>query len=175
VRQAIFIASLLLAVLVVQPAVRAADAKIAVIDVEYVVLKSKKGQSAKRKLKALYEKKQKELDAKQNALLELKEKLENPSSIETAESRRKSLMEYQQGVMQLQEDFVENQQALGKKEMELMKPILESLEKVLNDFAAAGDYDLIMNRSQQGVIFAKPSFDVTERILKSLDESGGAK
>lgn len=171
-RKAIFAFTLLLAVLVVQPAVLAAEMKVAVIDVEYVVLKSKKGQSAKRKLKALYDKKQKELDAKQNALLELKEKLENPSSIETPESRRKSLMEYQQGVMKLQEDFVQNQQDLGKKEMDLMKPILISLEKVLNDFAEAGSYDLIMNRSQQGVIFAKPSFDVTERILKSLDESG---
>ncbi|MCB9728319.1 MAG: OmpH family outer membrane protein [Deltaproteobacteria bacterium] len=174
-RQANLVAALLMALLLVGPVAHAVEAKIAVIDVEYVVLKSKKGQAAKKKLKALYEKKQKELDAKQNTLLELKEKLENPSSVETAESRRKSLMEYQQGVMKLQEDFVENQQALGKKEMDLMKPILETLEKVLNDFAASGDYDLIMNRSQQGVIFAKPSFDVTERILKALDEAGAKK
>lgn len=155
--------------LALAPLARAAEIKVAVVDVEYVILKCKKGQAAKSKLKSLFEKKQAELDQQQEELLELKKKLENPSAMETQDARRKSLMEYQQGVLKLQEDFVKNQQELAKKEMELMKPILKTLEEVLGGLAEKGEYDLIMNRSQQGVIFAKPAFDVTERVLKSMD------
>ena len=149
----------------------AADLKIGVLDVEYVVLKSNKGQAAKKKLQRTFERKQKELDKKQDALLELKEQLENPSDLESQEKRKRTLMEYQQGVLKLQEEFVKNQQDLAKKEMELMKPILAQLEEVLGQVAKARDLDIVMNRSQQGVIFAKPSFDLTEEVLEKLNKA----
>ena len=152
------------------PAALAQGPKIAVVDVEYVVLKSKKGQSAKNKLKKTFDKKQKELDERQEVLLKLKGQLENPSEMETPERRKKTLMEYQQGLLKLQEDFVKNQQELAQKEMELMKPILKDLEGVMTKLAEDGGYDLIMNRSQQGVIFAKPAYDVTEKVLEALDK-----
>ena len=46
----------------------AADLKIGVLDVEYVVLKSNKGQAAKKKLQRTFERKQKELDKKITAV-----------------------------------------------------------------------------------------------------------
>jgi len=143
--------------------------KIGVVDVEYIILKSKKGQSAKKKLKRIFNKKQKELNKKQEELLALKKQLENPSGVTTPEKRKKMLITYQQGVLQLQENFVKHQQSLAKKEVELMKPLLKKLEKVLTDFAKAGGYDLLLTRSQHGVVFAKPAYDITKAILAKMD------
>ena len=161
----------LIAVLLSAPAALAADIKLAVVDVEYVILTSKKGKKAKKKLKKLFEKKQKVLDKKQTELLELKKVIENPSDLDTAERRKKAVMEYQQGVLALQEEFVKNQQDLAKKEVELMKPILKSLEGVMAKVAKDKDLDLIMNRNQNGVIFAKPAFDLTDEVLGLLDKA----
>ena len=144
---------------------------IGVVDVEFVILNSKTGKAAKSKLKKLFDKRQSDLDTKQDELLALKKKIESPSAMETDEGRKKKVLEYQQGVMLLQEDFMKSQQELAKQEVKLMKPILEKLESVLGDLAADGEFDIIMNRSQQGVIFAKPAFDVTDRVLKSMDAS----
>lgn len=147
----------------------AAELKVGVVDVEYVIIKSKSGKAAKKKLKKIFEKRQKELDKKQEDLLELKKKIENPSDLDSPDRRRKLVQEYQQGLLQLQEAFVKHQQELAKKEMELMKPILKKLESVLTEYAQGNDYDMLLTRSQNGVIFAKPAFDVTEDVLKKFD------
>ncbi len=143
--------------------------KIGVVDVEYVILKSKNGQKAKKKLKRIFGKKQKELNKQQEELLALKKQLENPSGVTTPDKRKKMLINYQQGVLKLQESFVKHQQSLAKKEVELMKPILKKLESVLTAHAKAGGYDLLLTRSQHGVVFAKPTYDITKAILAKMD------
>lgn len=147
----------------------AADLKFGVVDVEYVIHKSKAGERAKGQLKRLFDAKQKELDGKQKELLKVKEQLENPSDMMTDKKKRELLAEYQKGLVELQNELMENQQELAKKEAELMRPILKSLEEVLTGMAEAGGYDLIMNRSQHGVLFTKPAHDITEDVLKQLD------
>ncbi|MCA9515326.1 MAG: OmpH family outer membrane protein [Myxococcales bacterium] len=150
-------------------AASAADLKIGVVDVEYVILKSKAGTAAKDKLKKLFDKKQKELDEKQKELLDLKGKLENPSSMLTDDKKKEMLRTYQEGLMALQEAYLKNQQDLAKKEQELMKPILKDLEEVLTKMAEEGGYDMIVNRSQQGVLWSKKDHDITEAVIKKLD------
>ena len=164
-------AALVALLILASPASAAAkDLKVGVVDVEFVILKSKKGQAAKKKLKRIFDKKQKELNAKQEHLLSLKKQLENPSDMASPDKRKKMLIDYQQGVLKLQEDFVKHQQELAKKEMELMKPILKVLEKVLTDFAKEGDFDMVITRSQHGVVFAEPDLDITKDILARMDK-----
>ncbi len=149
----------------------AKDLKIGVVDVEYIIHTSTKGKGAKAKLKKLFDDKQKELDGEQKKLLELKKEIEEQSEMATPEKRKAKVMEYQQGLLKLQELYMKNQQELAKKEVELMKPILTSLEKILTDFAKEGDFDIIMNRSEQGVLFTKPDFDLTKQVLEKLNAS----
>lgn len=168
-RRALVISVSLVALLAVSTAASAAELKVGVIDVEYVIQKSKAGEGAKKKLKKLFDQKQKELDDKQKALLDLKKQLENPSDMMTDKKKKELVNDYQKGLLELQNSFLENQQALQKKEAELMKPILKRLEEVLTKMAQDEDYDLIMNRSQNGVLFTKPTHDITEAVLKALD------
>ncbi len=169
-RRALVVALSLVAMMATTAAASAAELKVGVIDVEYVIQKSKAGQGAKATLKKLFDKKQKELDAKQKDLLEVKKQLENPSDLMTDKKKKELLTGYQQGLLELQNSFLENQQELQKKEAELMKPILQKLEKVLTAMAEKEDYDLIMNRSQNGVLFTKPAHDMTEAVLAELDK-----
>jgi len=148
---------------------RAADIKIGVVDVEFIIHTSNKGKAAKASLKKLFENKQKELDKEQKKLLALKGEIENASEMTSPEKRRAKVLEYQQGLLSLQELYLKNQQDLAKREVELMKPILKSLEQILTKFAEDGSYDLIMNRSEQGVLFTKKDHDLTEQVLKKLN------
>ncbi len=154
VRSLIF-ALLLVAALGVPGGAQAQSMKVGVVDVEYIIHTSKKGKAAKAKLKKMFDDRQKSLDEAQKKLLEQKKK--------------QMVMEYQQGLVELQEMFAKNQQELAKKEVELMKPILKALEETLTKLATDEKYDLIMNRSEHGVLFAKDSFDITEKVLGKLD------
>lgn len=148
---------------------RAEGPKIGVVDIEYVIHASKKGKAAKAQLKTLFDKKQKALDADQKKLLAVKDKIENQSEMLSQDKKRALAMEYQQGLVQLQEVYMNNQKELAKKEVELMKPILKVLETVLTDLAASDSYDIIMNRSEQGVLFTTAKHDITEKVLSTLD------
>ncbi|MCC6622181.1 MAG: OmpH family outer membrane protein [Deltaproteobacteria bacterium] len=160
-------------VLFVLPATTAlaAELKIGVVDVEFVIHKSKKGERAKATLKKLFDSKQKELDEAQKKLLALKEALAAGSDMETPEKKKAKVLEYQQGLLQLQELYMKNQQELQKKELDLMKPILKSLEGILTTMAKDGNFDFIMNRSEQGVLFTKPDHDLTQQVLDKLNAS----
>ena len=162
--------TLLLSLVLTAPAASAAGPKIAVVKVEYVVMNSAKGKAAKKKLKRIFDKRQKQLDKRQNELLELKKQLENPSAMMTQEIFQKKAAEYKTGLMKLQEEFVKNQQELAKKENELMQPLLEDLDKVLVQQAKAGGYDLVLNWNQHGVLFAAAKHDITKAVLKALDK-----
>jgi len=152
-----------------KPDALAADLKIGVVDVEFIIHTSNKGKAAKASLKKLFDTKQKELDSKQKALLELKKQIEGASDMTAPDKRKAMVMEYQQGLLSLQELYLKNQQELAKKEVDLMKPILKSLEEVLTKLAADGSYDLIMNRSEQGVLYTKKDHDLTEQVLTKLN------
>jgi outer membrane protein len=160
-----------LAVFLALPAATAlaADLKIGVVDVEFIIQTSKKGKAAKAKLKKMVEDNQKQLDGAQNKLLDLKKAIESGTDMETPEKKRAKVVEYQQGLLKLQELFMTKQQELAKKEIELMKPILKSLEEILTALAKDGSYDLIMNRSEQGVLFTKQDYDITQKVLDKLN------
>lgn len=153
-------------------AAHAADLKIGVVDVEFIIHTSKKGKAAKARLKKMFETKQKELDTKQKELLEMKKKIESASDMASPDKRKAQIAEYQQGLLALQETYLKNQQDLAKQEVELMKPILKSLEEILTKFASEGAYDLIMNRSEQGVLYTKKDHDLTQQVLAKLDGGG---
>ena len=154
----------------VAPEADAAGPKIAVVRLEYVVMNSRQGKTAKKKLKHILDKKQKEFDKRRKELIEIRKQLENPTAMMTQEIMRKKTMKLKEGMVKLQEDSLKAQQELAKKESDLMQPLLEALDKVLSKQAEAGGYDMIINWNQQGVIFAKPSFDITQAILKALDK-----
>lgn len=160
-----------LAVFLALPAATAlaADLKIGVVDVEFIIQTSKKGKAAKARLKKMVEENQKQLDGAQTKLLDLKKTIESGTDMETPEKKRAKVVEYQQGLLKLQELFMTKQQELAKKEIELMKPILKSLEEILTAMAKDGNYDLIMNRSEQGVLFTKQDFDITQKVLDKLN------
>lgn len=143
--------------------------KVGVVDVEFIIHTSKKGKAAKAKLKKLFEDKQKELDKAQEKLLAKKKEIEESSQMASPEKRKQMVMEYQQGLLELQELYAKNQQDLAKKEIDLMKPLLKSLEEVLTTIAKDEAYDIIMNRSEHGVLFAREAFDMTKSVLDKLN------
>ena len=143
--------------------------KVGVVDIEFVVVSSDKGKAAKKRLKSIFDKKQKALNAEQEALLSLKGKIENPSSVVTPEARRKMFQEYQTKLAKLQEELMKNQKELATKEQELMKPIFKKLKEVLDKYAAAAGLDLILARSQHGVLFSKDAMNITKAVLKKMN------
>ncbi len=85
------------------------------------------------------------------------------------EERRKEIMRLDEEIKRFQE---ESEQNYLKKKAELLQPIIEKLQKAIDELAAAEGYDYILNNSNAtGVAFilhGPKEHDVTEKLLKKL-------
>ena len=57
-----------------------------------------------------------------------------------------------------------------RKHQQLLQPLLDLINKAIEAVATEGNYDIIFGTSQSGIAFIKPDYDVTEEVLKKLEE-----
>src|SRR5688500_4078084 len=108
----------------------AEDLKIGYVDVQRAIKETAEGQNAQKKLKSIFESKQKELDEKQNELKKKKEDFDKQRTILKADVLAQREKELQEQFMQLQATYMRLQKELSEKEAELMKSILGKMQGV---------------------------------------------
>jgi len=85
------------------------------------------------------------------------------------EERRKEIMRLDEELKRFQE---ESEQNYFKKKADLLQPIIDKLQKAINELAEAEGYDYILNNSNTSgvatVLYGPKSEDVTERLLRRL-------
>jgi len=67
----------------------------------------------------------------------------------------------------VQEKFGQRGEVLTKNE-ELTKPILEKIQKIIDKIAKDEQFDFIFDWRSGGVVYAKPTYDLTDRVLAQL-------
>jgi Skp family chaperone for outer membrane proteins len=67
----------------------------------------------------------------------------------------------------LQDKFGQQGEA-AQKNNELLRPIVEKVNAVINKIATDENYDYIFD-SKSGVVFAKKSYDLTDKVIKALN------
>jgi outer membrane protein len=67
----------------------------------------------------------------------------------------------------LSDKFGQRGEALVKNE-ELMKPVVEKINKIIEKIAKDENFDFIFDIRMGGIVFAKPAYDLTDRVLAQL-------
>ncbi|MGW8193100.1 MAG: OmpH family outer membrane protein [Desulforhopalus sp.] len=152
----------------------AADLKIGVMDVQKIITSCAAGQKAK----ARFDKKMQELQtsfkSEEDALKEMQAEIKKKSSIWSEEKKAEKVREFQKSGRELQaktEDARFEMKQLQDKELE---PILKSLEKVVDKYGKDNGYTAIMD-SRNGVIFYDRKIDISDALVKKLNEAMSAK
>ncbi|MFZ0392123.1 MAG: OmpH family outer membrane protein [Calditrichia bacterium] len=57
-----------------------------------------------------------------------------------------------------------------KKNMELTQPLYDKIDQVIQKVAQEEDYDFILDIVNGSVLFAKPQFDITNRVIEELSK-----
>ena len=147
----------------------AADAKIGVLNVQRIIVECDAGKEAKGR----FEKKMKELQSKfqeeEQALKDLQDEIKKKSSAWSEEKKAEKLREFKKNGRELQsktEDARYEMKQLQDKELE---PILKALEKVVNNYGKENNYTAIMD-AKNGVVYFDPKVDISDAIVKDLNE-----
>jgi outer membrane protein len=155
--------ALALCILLMAPAA-VAQMKFAVIDVQRAVMENEDGLRAQATLKKLFDKRQQELDAKQNALQQARDDIEKQAKVLSKDALARRTEEWQRAMVELQGTFVEFNKELQKKQGELTQPVLTKVISMLRQLAAQDGYDAIFEKN--AVPYARSDLDITDKTIQ---------
>ena len=148
--------------------VQAETQKIAVMNIQKVLLESSAGQKAK----GVFEKRMNELQTKfkteQEELVALQKEIEKKSSAWSKDKRGEKVRELQLKQREMQVKSEDAKMELRQLQDKELEPILKMLQTVVNSYGEKEGYSLILD-SKVAVLYANPAADISEAVKKELD------
>lgn len=148
-----------------------AEVKIAVIDMQKALQSVSAGKAAKKKIEAEFKKKQQKFKKQEKSLMKMKTDLEKKALAYTEDQKRKKAMEFNQKMMAFREEVGRSQQAIGARERELTLPIIQELRKQIEVIAKKKNYSVVLERSEQSVMFVQKKYDITSELVKAFEKN----
>lgn len=166
-------AGVLAASLLAMTSVQAADApRIGVVNIGEVIAKSQAGQSASQSLKPVADKIQSDINDRRQKLGALKQELDKADK--KSANYQQLLQNYESNLGDYQQFVAQNQQAFDANRQQLLQPIEQELGKVLQDYAKANHFDIILSEDAAGAVYASPKYNVTQGVIAALDKDWAA-
>ena len=148
--------------------VSAAELKIGIVDFQQVVEQSQPGQKVEAELKQEGERLEAELEKDKKELEALKERIEREAAVMSREAREEKEIEFRVKARNLQEKEKRyRSEFVGKQRQEvdtLRKVVLE----IAQDLGKQEGYTMVI--SKVGVLYHDPAVDLTDKVVKRLNE-----
>ncbi|XXX81292.1 OmpH family outer membrane protein [Sorangium sp. So ce134] len=143
-----------------------AQSKIAVVDVRRAMLETEEGLRVQATLKKLFDSRQVELDTKQRALADERDKLDKEAQAGKTpkDALQRRFETWQRQAAELQATMVDYQREMQRKESELTTPILQKVLGLLRRLAAQEGYDLILDKS--AAPYYRADLELTDRAIQ---------
>jgi outer membrane protein len=112
-----------------------------------------------------------EASRRAKAITDMREQLEKQSLLLSADRKKVLEDSLRQMIITherfLQEKFGQRGEVLTKNE-ELTKPILEKIQRIIDRIAKDEQFDFVFDWRSGGLVFAKPAYDLTDKVLAQL-------
>jgi outer membrane protein len=154
----------------------AAQTKIGYVDLQRALNEVDDGKAAKALLKKDFEEKQRQLDAKKAEFEKLRGDFEKQAVVMSDQAKRDKAAELDKRAMELQQVYQQLQQELMKREQEMTRGIFDKMSAIVREIAEADGFQMIFERSDAGLVYAPPSLDVTNELVRKYNarHPGGA-
>ncbi len=147
--------------------------KIGYIDLQKILLQSDEGKQAKVALEKQFASRKKELNQKKQELEDMQKSLETQSSMLS----RDALVQKQGEFVKKRDAFLklvqEYDKELQEQDGELTKKILLQLQDIITKIGKDGNYTVILEKSQGGILYAPENEDLTDKVMKLFNQETG--
>ena len=144
--------------------------RVAVVDVQRVILETKEGRRARKDLERTFARSRARLEGKGKAL---EKKFEDLRAKAPMLSEQK-LLERQQELMRAQAELeqlgAELQQEVMEKEALLTEKIYNKVALIVRQIALEDKVQVVLVRGQMTVLYANPKLDITNRVIVAYDK-----
>ncbi len=144
--------------------------KFAYVDMQKALNYCEAGKEAKKQMTQEVEKIQKVFAGKQKELEKLKEDLEKRGSVMSDAVRKDKERDYQTKVRDMQRMQRDSEDEIRAKDRELTERILKKLADIIRKLGEERKYTMVLEKNQPAVIYISGSLDITEEVIKIMDQ-----
>lgn len=143
--------------------------KIAVVDFQKAINETNDGKKAEAQLNASLTEKKKKFDILRNELEALKQDFEKQRLVLSGQALEDKKQALQKKLLEVEQKGATFEQELANAKTESLKKILTGLQSVVQNIGQKGGYNLILERSQGGVLFTSGAKDITGDVIKEYN------
>jgi outer membrane protein len=143
--------------------------KIGVVDMQKFQAKSKGFQKSSERLKKKYQIMKDKMDAEVKEFKKIEEDFKKQSlmlSLDAQGGKKRELESKKRYIQFLQNDFT---QQMKESDMENSQKIINELEQIVAKIAKDEKYTMIFNKQVSGLIYVRPTIDITDQVVKAYD------
>ncbi len=143
--------------------------RLAIVDIQRILLHSKVGKEARKSFEKEFKGKQAIIDRKTGQYEKLEKELTKNLSImneKTLKQKSEEIENKKKELVRAKEDFSDE---LRRKQEELKLKIFKQLQGVLDEFGESQGYSVIFDRDAAGVLYMSEAIDVTESVIDLYD------
>ena len=146
----------------------AAEKQIVTVNIQDVLLGSASGQVVKNVLEEKVVEFQTKFQTEQEEVDAMRAEIEKKSSVWSQQVREEKERDYQKRVRELQLKSEDAQFELQQLEKQVMSPVLNELQKVIQEVGEQKGYAMIID-SRAGLLYVDGALDISEIVKKELD------
>ncbi len=143
--------------------------KLAFVDIQKALEQTKSGQKVQKEFKTEVDNEQKNIDRKKAEYESLKESLEKQRGSlneATLHEKEESLLTLER---ELKRSFQDSQEKLRRKNANLVGELVKKMRELIETIGKDQGYSMIFEKNSQAMIFADPSSDITDEVVKKFD------
>ena len=152
------------------PRAEAADFKLGFVDPRRALMSSSQGREGEQVLSSLVQAKKKEIEPQEQEFRRLSEELEAQKFVLSKDALRERQIEVVKLRRDLERGMQEAQEDLQIEEQKMLAPLLKELEQAIREIGKDKGFDLILDRSNSGVLYYSDGLDITDIVIKRLNQ-----
>jgi len=156
------------------PAPFPAGAKVAYVNLQQIANLSVEGKNLTAQVQALMQKKQNEAAAKQKALADNQNKLQQSGALMSDAARTALEKDIERQNVEGQRFQQDAQAEINELSQQLQNQFQQKLFPILDLVAKEKGIDVLLSAADAGMVWAAPGLDLTMDAVKKMDEKGGA-
>ncbi len=149
-----------------------AGAKFAFVDLQRVAAESVEGQAANARVQELSEQKLAEIEEKNTMLQASQQKLAQGQTVLSPDVRLQLQREIDRMLLEIERFRQDAEVEVGTLQQTLQIEFQQKLLPVIDQVANEKQLDSIFNVGESGLVWAAPSLDLTDEIIRQFDASG---
>jgi outer membrane protein len=171
--------SYVITVVLALPAVAqtAAPAKVAIIQFQAAVLNTQEGQQPTAAMKSKFDPRKPQLEKRQADIQAMQTKLQQGGAALAADARTRLERDISAGTRSLNNDAEDLNGEVQEEQNKVLQGMAAKMGEVIKGYATQNGYSVVLDVSseQTAVLWAQPSVNITEAVVKLYDQAHPAK